>query len=324
MPRRRTAKGERKIDKSQKGRVYWRPGEAHPLDVLGEELKELSARLPDQLQQLLVSAQQAEEHLRAILEATHDLEDPTSIFTPAEQAAHTAILQRFGNRKHLEHLLMIFTLQRRKRMLGRLQAAAAALDLANGLLSEEESFSPEIGVAWRLPANQDQEENQMEEPSSEPASPLTKEELRVQGLDEPLTQIISSVEQSRRLLRDFETQLPELRRQLASGQGWFEVFSVPKRHFKQKVVDYAKALQASRKHHTPIPEAIQQAIHPDVAGLIQAGASSFPTTLRDEVYDIVYVGPYVKYRWTEQKRTYSISLGLRDDYPPFPFVPEGF
>jgi hypothetical protein len=328
MPRKQTPRGERKFDELQKGRVSWQPGEDHPMDKLADELVQMRQSIPDQLEQLRATAQRTEQRLRSILEAMQDAtDDPTALFTPTDQKASAIIFDRFRNRKHLDHLLMIFRLQRAGRTLGRLQAIQAALDLANGLLEEEEAFSAESLATWRT-FLQDREENTSaattEEPSPEPMPQLSKEELRLQRIDEPLTPIIGSVEQSRQLLRDFEARLPELRRQLASRQGWFEVFSVPKRRFKHEVIAYARALNAYQKKKKPIPPSVEQAVHPEVRRLIQARVETFPPELRDEVYNIVNVGPYVKYRWMEDKQTYTISLGLRDDYPPFPFVPEGF
>lgn len=330
MPRLRKERGERKIEKSETGRVYWKAGEAHPLDVLYSELDELRAQLPEQLKQLLTTASTCEERLRTILAASQKSDDPMTMFSQAEKSAHTAIFERFKDRKHYSHLQAIFALRRQQRLAGRLKTAAAALQLANGLLEGEESFAPEALAAWRqaqhTPEPEEEQPSQEHElePQEPAGPPLTKEEKRVQGINEPLTAIAGNVERSRQLLRDFEAQLPELRKQLLVGQGWFEVFEVPKRHYKKQILDYAKALQALNKHKTPIPEEISKAIHPQVARLIRAGADKFPPELRDEIYDIVYVGPYVKYRWTEDGRTYSISLGLDDDYPPFPFVPEGF
>lgn len=328
MPRKPTPQGDRKYDAMHKGKAYWQPGEDHPMDKLDEELEQLRKRIPGQLEQLRATAQHTEERLRVILDAmSNPTDDPTTLFAQSDHAAVATVIERFHNRKHLGHLLTIFQIQRAGRTLGRLQAIQAALDLANGLLEEEEAFSEHSLATWHT-FLQDQEENTSEtsvEPSPEHTTPsLSKEELRLQRIDEPLTPIVGSVEQSRQLLRDFEGRLPELRRQLASRQGWFEVFSVPKRRFKHEVIAYARALGAYQKKKIPIPPDVEQAVHPEVRHLIQARVETFPPKLRDEVYNTVYVGPYVKYRWMENKRTYSISLGLRDDYPPFPFVPEGF
>lgn len=329
MPRKPTQKGDRKYEEMHEGKAYWEPGQAHPMDRLNEELDQVREQITSQLDQVRATAQQTEERLRLILEAiTSATDDPTALFTPSNHAAFTAIVERFHNRKHLSHLLTIFQLQRAGRTLGRLQAVAAALDLVNGLLEEEEAFSQQSLSTWRA-FLQDQEKGTSANtetttgPSPE-QPPLTKEELRLQGIHEPLTPLVGSVEQSRRLLHDFETRLPDLRRQLAARQGWFEVFDVPKRRFKKEVIAYAKALHAYEKKKIPIPPEVEQAVHPEVRRLIKAQVEQFPPALRDEVYNTVYVGPYVKYRWKVDKQTYSISLGLRDDYPPFPFVPEGF
>ena len=348
----------RKIEISQKGRVYWKPGQEHPLDVLYEEEDKVKGQLPGLLEELLSTAQQTTIRLNGVLEAARESDDLALLFSEADRAAHHLIVDRFHNRKHYSHLHAAFSLQRYKRLMGRLRTIQAALTLANDLLGAEETLSQEFLATWRQSRQQEEgqeteemipqdaltdeplqleTEEKSEELSDEPQPqqsgtegqqavqpPPTKEELRVQGLDQPLTGIVSSVNQSRELLRTFEARLPDLRRQLATGQGWFEIFHVSKRRYKSEVIAYAKALKRERKRKVPIPAEIANAIHPEVAQLIQAGVERFPTELREEVYDITKVGPYVKYRWLEGGRTYTISLGLIDDYPPYPFVPEGF
>src|SRR6266566_2580513 len=159
MPRKPTPPSDRKYDEMQKGKTYWHPGEDHPMDKLAEELEQLRERIPGQLEQLRAIAQRTEERLRGILEAMPNAtDDPTALFAPAEHAAVATTTLRFHNRKHLGHLLTIFQIQRAGRTLGRLQAIAAALDLANGLLEEEEAFSAESLAIWRT-FLQDQEED---------------------------------------------------------------------------------------------------------------------------------------------------------------------
>jgi hypothetical protein len=331
MPRPRTPKGPRKIEASQKGRVYWKPGDPHPLDALYTELDQARDELPGLLEDLLSTAQHTVMRLSAIVEAAKS-DTLTDAFSQADNEARLIALQRFGNRKHLHHLLAAFALQRHKRQLGRLRTIEAALTLANDLLVEETSLSQEFLAAWQTARRQpppdteatETEAEHTETENEEAKPPLTKEELRVQGLEEPLEPIVSSADQGRRLLREFEARLPDLRRQLSTGQGWFEVFSVPKRHYKDEVIAYWKALSRFQNKQIPIPAEIERAVHPEVRQFLQAGTYKFPPALRDEVYNITYVGPYVKYRWTEHRQTYTISLGMDDDYPPFPFVPEGF
>jgi hypothetical protein len=119
MPRKKTERGERKFEELRKGRASWRPGEAHPLDRLFEECDQLRQQLPEQLVQLQQVAQQTEERLRALLEAT---QAGDALFTSADHAAHQAIVERFHNRKHYSHLHAHLTIQRYRRLLGRLQA----------------------------------------------------------------------------------------------------------------------------------------------------------------------------------------------------------
>jgi len=149
MPRKPPEGTPYKIAKSEKNRVYWEEGEEHPLNVLFEELAEIRKLIPDGLAALLSSAKRAEEHLRGIMEATQDADDPTALFAATNEKARLALLSRFGNRKHASHLLAVLTIQRYKRLLGRMNAIQAALDLANGLLLEEEAFQEENLAAWR-------------------------------------------------------------------------------------------------------------------------------------------------------------------------------
>lgn len=317
-------KGSRKIEKSETGRVYWKPGKEHPLDVLYEEVNQIKAQLPGLLEELLSTAQQTTIRLNGMLEAAKESNDLAALFTEADRQAHHLIVDRFYNRKHYDHLHAAFSLQRYKRLVGRLKTIQAALSLASDLLGAEETLSQEFLATWRSSQQEEPQEEEQELKEAQPETQLTVEEMRLQGLDEPLADIVSSVDQSRQFLRNFEALLPDLRRQLSRGQGWIEIFYVSKRHYKPEIIAYAKALRALRKKKTPIPPEIESAVHPEVIRLIQAGAEKFPLELRDEIYDITKLGPYAKYRWVEEGQTYTISLGLMDDYPPYPFVPEGF
>jgi len=327
MPRQRKEQGPRKIAESRKGRVWWKPGEAHPLDRLDDELKELRDQLPGEIEALMLVAHQTEQHLQALQQIEQE-DDPTAAFTAADHLASHIVIERFHDRKHEHHLRTIFAIQRRKRLMGRLQAIRAALDLANGLLAEDDTLSNEFLATWRekmTPAEQErtpeQEQEELKRIQEEQA--MLPEERRMQHLDEPLAPMVGSVEQSRQLLRDFEAQLPELRAGLVAGNGWIEIFYVPKRKYKKEVVAYWYAWDKYLDHKRPIPEDIEQAIDPRVAACIRQGAP-IPTELREQAYDITEVGPYAKYRWREDKQVYSVSLGLLGDYPEYPFIPEGF
>lgn len=307
-------------------RLSWRPGEPHELDRLKEEVLEVDQHIPGQFQNLLSQAGWTQQRLQALLASEQYQEDVTGPFKVADQQASQIIEGRFGNRKHLQHLQWFFALLRRKRLLGRLRAIEAALELVNGLLQEEETLTQEflsvLQVQQPLPPSQT--------PTPEEPAPyrmvLTKEEERLQGIDEPLTEVITSAKQSRQLLTHFETRLPELRRHLSLANGWFEVFFVPKRRYKDTLLAYAEALEQERQRKIPLPDRIAQALHPEVARHLRLGIQpkDMPKDLRDEIYETIQEGPYVRYRWREHGHLCTISLGLLDDYPPYPFVPSGF
>lgn len=323
MPQPKQKPTKRLRAKSTTHRVYWRPGEPHNLDDLKEEVIEADQQIPGKIQSILDKAALTYKRLKALLTAEQYQEDITLPFKVADRQAAQIIEGRFGNRKHLQHLQWFFALLRRKRLLGRLRAIEAALELVNGLLEEEETLTQEFLAA--LQAKQPPPPHPTEGPV-QIRTVLTKEEERLQGIDEPLAEIVTSAKQSRQLLTHFESRLPELRRHLSLYNGWFEVFYVPKRHYKDTLIAYAKALEQEQQQQIPIPARIAQALHPEVVKHLRLGIhpKDMPKDLREEIYDITQEGPYVRYRWREQGHMYTISLGLLDDYPPYPFVPSGF
>ncbi len=357
MPRPFKPRGDRTIKESKKGRVLWRPGTPHPLDVLFEEAKTLRDELPGHLEELLTSAQRVQHTLHSLLEMEQQFDDPAAPISAADRAAFRAVTERFHNRKHLDHLEAVFAVLRRKRLAGRLQAIQAALDLAAGLLAEEDSLSQEFLQAVQqaqatapkddtpvaanelVPDIEEQSERGDDEAVSPPEedeqgndapveqSPsqrvyplLSKEEERVLNLTEPLTPLVTSVQQSRALLRDFEARLPDLRAKLSAGNGWFDIFYVTKRRLKQEVGTFLRALRREQKRKIAVPKSVEREVHPDVARFFrQKGEPDIPRELVPLIFDFTEHGPYAKYRWRENKRTYTVSLGLDTDYPPLPF-----
>lgn len=359
MPRRYKLQGERKIEPSRKGRVLWRPGKPHPLDVLFDEAQTIREELPGHLEELLTSVQHLQYALHTLLDQEQHFDDPATPLSEADHAAFRAVAERFHNRKHLDHLEAIFAVIRRKRLAGRLQAIKVALDLASGLLAEEESLSHEFLGAMQvaqmtsaeeqvqdgdeavLPPDQEEDEDDVEQltplvlfpeeasdeqgdeteqPSQQVYPLLSKEEERVRNLTEPLTPLVTSVQQSRALLRSFEAQLPDLRAQLAAGNGWFDIFYVNKKSLKAEVRIFLQALRREQKRKIAVPKEIEQAVHPEVVRFFrQGGELTIPRELVPYIFDFTEYGPYAKYRWRENKRTYTVSLGLDTDYPDLPF-----
>jgi hypothetical protein len=314
VPRPTQPRGERLRPISKEDRLIWKPGDPHAMDVLDKEVQALDAHIPEQISLLLTQVQQTQQRLQAILSDEQYQQSETAPFSVADEQADSAVKSRFRNRKHLKHLQAFFALLRRKRLLGRLRAIEATLQLVNGLLDEEPTLSQQF-LATLHNASQHTDE----QPPQTLGSPLPREVERIQGIEEPVIAFTSSAEQSRRLLTAFEQQLPDLRHRLMAYHGWFEVFYVPKKRYKPEVIAEAAALDENQ----PIPDAVAQDVHPEVARLLRLGIKlkDMPKSLDDVIYDIVQLGPYVRYRWREEKHIYTISLGLRDDYPPFPFTP---
>ena len=318
MPRPEQPRGERLRPISKENRLIWRPGDPHAMDALEKEVEALDAQIPAQIGSLLTLAQQTQQRLQAILENEQYQQSPAGPFSVADEQAYGAVKARFRNRKHLKHLQAFFALLRRRRLLGRLRAIEAALQLANGLLAEEPTLSQQF--VETLHSAEAEKAGQYTTKQPPLGSHLPREVERIQEIEEPITPFVTDAQQSRHLLTAFEKQLPDLRRHLMAYSGWFEIFFVPKKRYKPEVAAYAIALEENQ----PIPDASVQAIHPEVARLLRIGIElkDLPSELDEHIYTIVQLGPYVRYRWREEKHLYTISLGLVDDYPPFPFTPE--
>ncbi len=92
---------------------------------------------------------------------------------------------------------------------------------------------------------------------------------------------------------------------------------MPKRRDKLERIASAKVWKHAQKLAQPIPGEIVQARHPS-----QRHAQS---ELREAIYEIIEMGPYVRYRLSRgQAPLHHFGFGQPDDYPPLPFIPAGF
>jgi len=326
MPRKYKAQGRRTIKESRSGKVFWQAGQEHPLDVLFHDAETLQEHLPHALAAVVQSAQRLHAYLVPLLILGTDFEELERSLTTTDQRAYATIAERFADRKHVDHLEAILAIVRRRHLLGRLQAIQAALNLATGLFKEEESLSQEsiqsvmaASILHETGAHQ-KRNSPASETEQAPLPTLSKEERRLQGIDQPILPLVTSVERSRELLANFEAQLPDLRAQLSTGHGWFEPYYIRKKRMKETVKAFSRALRIERNKGIVVPEALEQQVHPEVVHLLRQGVTSIPKHLHDAVYDFTEYGPYVKYRWRENKQLYSVSLGLTSDYPDHFFM----
>lgn len=135
----------RRVQKSEPGRLFWQPTQPHPLDILPEDVETLDALVPECVEQLTTQA----ATLQRLLSDLVAQDWKVSLQTRDEQAL-TAIHQRFGVRKHLEHFQHNFAWLRRQHFLGLIRVITATLALATQLLQERADFSrPQTPVLLR-------------------------------------------------------------------------------------------------------------------------------------------------------------------------------
>ncbi|WP_220200392.1 hypothetical protein, partial [Ktedonospora formicarum] len=187
-------------------RLYWRPGDPHVLDQLRQDVDAIEQQIEEQRRGLVDLIQHAQDRFRAFL-----LSPQQDRFEHADARASEILEQRFGNRKHLQHLQWLFALWRRRRLRGKMRALEASLSLTMRLLDDLEQQPDEAAFLAALTDTTDTR------PSEE----------RLQGLDAPVTALLGSTDASQRALASFEAQLPELHTHLSNAAGWFEVFFVP-------------------------------------------------------------------------------------------------
>jgi hypothetical protein len=200
---------QRKIEPSYKGRLRFLPGDDHPLDVmLGEA------------QLLLEQIRGALEGVVGTLDEMNQAGDPLTSTLAEDQTLQQFIRRRYAEHKHRDHILATFMALYRKRLLARLQAAQAALDLAREFLSPDNTFLENVQQALAT--------------GSPPADPrqaqLVGEPLRVKGN-----------------LKRYEERLQTIRKAITAGNGWFETFFVTRTRLKPKFRELARRRQ-------PFPE----------------------------------------------------------------------
>ncbi len=263
-PRRQTRK-DRKIPASQEGRLSWREGDPHPLDVMIEE----AMQLQDQRNRALASVRQA-------LSSTTNLLGDAEQLIQKDERADQRVKQLFQDQeahKHLEHFIATFAVLRRKRDLARLQAANEALHLAAGLLIE---------VFHDDPFLEDLEEVMRED--------RDRKEL-------------TGVKKSRDRLGWFEDAIHRIRNLLTAGNGWFEFFYIPRRGVPvglMNVVEIVKRIQKQGVPYAELPSKLFDQVPEEVIPLLEAVRPGSPLSPElQEIVSLAYYGPYASYRFME-------------------------
>jgi len=281
-------KAQRRIPESGEGRLRFQQGDPHALDVQLDEARNLNA-------QLVTMAAQLPELLA---ELTEFQQVPTRL-AEEDEALAAFLGEHYSDRKHVDHIRATLLIFRRKRALARLQAAEAALRLAEALLAPDPLIPHLVELL---------------QAGSGPVARAKIDREQLTGsprlLDEQLTQV--------------KAHLREIQAALGQGNGWIDIQYVRRERVRPIVVQYVIALNQQRDDGIPVPIELEREIEPELASVIQA-RKEIPEHLESQVYETVSYGPYPFFRWREGKGPiYAISLADTSVEVPERFKMGGF
>jgi len=285
MSRSRQSKSQRRIEPSGAGRIAFRPGNKHPLDVQFKAAREAKEQLEEQL---VLFTQE--------LQALASLQDLAARIAAEDEAMRGFLAVRYEDYFHQDHIESTFLWLRRRRVTARLQAARAALSLARDLLAPD-TFVDEIQDMLR----------------EQPARDVEVDQVQITG----------HAKAARDQLASYDARLQEIRAAITRGNGWIESFYVHKSGFRPEVIKLAYALYWEHEKGIPVPLDVLQAVHPEIAECLRK-RTAIPLGLKEEATTETSYGPYFKYRWREgSSPIYTISLGRLSERPEgmLPFRP---
>jgi hypothetical protein len=261
----------RRIPISKQGRIHFRPGGHHSLDVQFKEARFVKEHLAEQLERFV-----------GMLHGLAPLAEVAKRIEAEDEALRHYLAEHYQDYFHVEHLTATFLWLRRRRAIARLQAAQAALSLVQELLTPD-SFVDDLLEMLCERAPEDVEVDR--------------------------AHVIGNAQVVRELFTHYDAQLQAIRAALTRGNGWIERFYIRKATWKPEVVKLAYAFWQERKQGTPVsPEALAK-VHPEIAECLR-NRKPIPLRLKDEATQEMPYGPYFKYRWREgASPIYTISLG---------------
>lgn len=287
----REAAQERRIPVSRKGRLKFRPGSPHALDVQMREARNYQRLIAAKLEQF-----------QAILSVL-TTDDLSGAVGEQEATLKAYIMTTYMNHKHREHILATFLAIRRARLLAKLDAALGAMEMVADLLHPDDTLVEELRVAVEHQRQVVARTRQMLEPDlteqttalihvtgpDEPSVQMQLDAIRAererQETDDPTRRIqarhiYGDVSDARERVAAFEAQMAVIRAAISPAIGWYEEYYIEKVRLNRQVLPYLK-----RGEELP----------PGV-----------------EVVEGVVYGPYLKYRWQEATGgpQYTIQMGL--------------
>lgn len=219
-------KAERRIKPSGEGRLIFKQGDSHPLDVqfgeacaIGKELTATAAQLPELLAEM-EEFQQVPARLAA-----------------EDEDLSTFLGEHYSDRKQVDHIQATLMIFRRKRALARIQAAAAALQLAQELLTSDPLIPRLIDLL---------------QAGSGPTARAEVDRAELAGSPRLLDKQLGQT----------KAHLHEIQAALTQSSGWIDVQYVKRERVKQEIVKYVLALNKQREDGTPVSEEIEREIDP--------------------------------------------------------------
>ncbi len=280
-----SSRSDRRIPISKEGRIGFRPGGKHPLDVQLTEARLVKEHLAEQL-----------ERFAEMLHALASLAEVATRFEAEDEALRHYLAEHYQDYFHVDHLTATFLWLRRRRAIARLQAAQAALGLVQELLAPD-SFVDGLLEMLRERA---------------------PEEVEVDR-----AQMTGNAQGMRERLAHYDAQLQVIRAAISRGNGWIEQFYVHKASWKPEIIRLAYAFWQERKQGTPVPPEVLAQVLPEIAACLR-DHKPIPLRLKEEATQEMSYGPYFKYRWREgSSPIYTISLGRLSERPErmLPFRP---
>ncbi len=283
--RSRQSRSEHRIEPSGQGRISFRPGGKHPLDVQFKEARLAKEQLAEQL-----------ERFTELLHALAPLEEIAGRFEAEDEALRHYLAEHYQDYFHVDHIEATFLWLRRRRAIARLQAAQAALNLVQELLAPD----PFVDDLLEMVRERSPEE-----------------------VEADRGQLTGNAQGVREQLARFDARLQEIRAAITRGNGWIEQFYVHKPGWKPEILKLAYAFWQERKTGAPVPPEAFASVHPEIAECLRE-RKPIPLRLKEEATQEMSYGPYFKYRWREgNSPIYTISLGRVSERPEgmLPFRP---
>jgi hypothetical protein len=283
--RSRQSRSECRIEPSGEGRISFRPGGKHPLDVQFKEARRAKEQLAEQL-----------ERFTELLPALAPLEEIAGRFEAEDEALRHYLDEHYQDYFHVDHLTATFLWLRRRRAIARLQAAQAALSLVQELLAPDPFVDNLLEML---------------------------QERAPEDVEVDRAHVTGNAQVVREQLAHYDAQLQAIRAALTRGNGWIEQFYVHKAGWKPEVIKLAYAFWQERKQGTPVLSEVLAQVHPEIVECLRE-RKPIPIRLKDEATQEMSYGPYFKYRWREgNSPIYTISLGRISERPEgmLPFRP---